>query len=397
MSVENTPPFAELHAGITAKDLREVISKSGYPFQATVADIIRSASVANVRDFKMQEEWAFIDRESGQARSIDILVDLAFPHDYDNPDSKLRTRLNLLVECKQSDLPYIFFLRKSAPVPHNEFPEIYGLDKQDIRVFTNAAKEEGVKDDSFSWWVNLRDALEFAEVPFFGAPTLYAISFAKAIRRGPKLELTGEDAYRSLTLPLLKAADHLKELSKPTGDHPLLFPRIVINLAVVRAPMICAFESGGENELIALPWVRVSHLEPTEGGKSGRDLSGAVRYFDVVHESFLARYLEVLYRDADEVAQRMHRHSKEVAGGVAFSDLSEGHESLSPLPDHYRQYLSKPCTIIFRHHVQSLGLTVGKSGGEISDHPDNPTVIGWIDGYDWLYPSEQQPPKTEVR
>lgn len=395
MSVDNTPPFAELHEGVTAKDLREVISKSGYPFQATVADIIRSSPLKNVRNFKMQEEWAFIDRESGQARSIDILVDLAFPYDYKQPDSRLRTRLNLLVECKQSNLPYVFFLRKSAPVPHNEFPDIYGLEGQDIRVFTNAGKEEGAKDGSFSWWVNLRDALEFAEVPFFGAPTLYAISFAKAIRRGSKLELTGEDAYRSLTLPLLKASDHLKLLSKPAEGHPLLFPRIVISLAVVRAPMICAFEDEGESELIALPWVRVSHLEPTEGGENGRELSGAVRYFDVVHESFLARYLEVLSRDADEVAQRMHRHSKEVASRLAFSDLSEGRESLSPLPEHYLQYLSKKCTITFRHHVQSLGLTVGKSYSEISE-PNNPSVIGWIDGYDWLYPSRKRPSDSEA-
>ncbi|MFI1832140.1 hypothetical protein [Streptomyces olivaceoviridis] len=396
MSIDNTPPFAELHAGITAKDLREVIAKSGYPFQAAVADIIRSSPLGDVRDFKMQEEWAFIDRESGQARSIDILIDLAFPHDYDKPQSKLRTRLNLLVECKQSDLPYIFFLRKSAPVPHNAFPEIYGLEKQDLRVFTNAAKEEGAKNDGFSWWVNLRDALEFAEVPFFGAPTLYAISFAKAVRRGSKLELTGEDAYRSLTLPLLKAADHLKSLSRPTEGHPLLFPRIVINLAVVRAPMICAFEQNGESQLIALPWVRVSHLEPTEGGENERDLNGAVRYFDVVHESFLARYLEVLSRDADVVAQRLHHHSKEVASGLAFSDMSEGHESFSPLPEHYHQFLSKPCTITFRHHVRSLGLTVDNSHGEISD-PNNPTAIGWVDGYDWLYSPGQQPPQTEGR
>ncbi|MFG2448565.1 hypothetical protein ACGFSG_04255 [Streptomyces sp. NPDC048512] len=346
-------------------------------------------------DFKIQEEWAFIDRESGQTRSIDILVDLAFPHDYKEPNSKLRTRLNLLVECKQSDLPYVFFLRKSAPVQHNEFPEIYGLDGQDIRVFTNAAKEESTRDDSFSWWMNLRDALDFAEIPFFGAPTLYAISFAKAMRRGPKLELTGEDAYRSLTLPLLKAADHLKSLSKPTEGHPLLFPRIVINLAVVRAPMICAFENNGKSELIALPWVRVSHLEPTEGGESGPSLNGAVRYFDVVHESFLAKYLEVLSRDADEVAQRMHQHSQEVASGLAFSDLAEGHESLTPLPEHYHQHLEKPCTITFRRHVQSLGLSADTSGGEISD-PSTPSIIGWIDGYEWLYKSGHQPRESEV-
>ncbi|MFD5696834.1 hypothetical protein [Streptomyces lasiicapitis] len=383
MNSDTPPPFAQLRAGITAEDLQEAITKSGYPFQATVADVIRNSPLGEVGDFKLQEEWAFIDRDSGQARAIDILIDVAFKYDYEEPESKLRTRMNLLVECKQSDLPYVFFLRKSAPASRNEFPEIHGLETQKIRVFTKEVQEGGEGDDGFSWWMDLRDVLEFECVPFFGAPTLYAISFAKAIRRGSKLELTGEDAYRALTLPLLKAADHLKSLSVPDKNHPLRFPRIVVNLAVVRAPMVCAFQNDEGEELISLPWVRVSHLEPTSGEEGGWDLNGGVRYFDVVHESFLPRYLAALSRDADCVAYRMHRHSEEVASAVAFTELEYGHESIVPLPDRYRQYLSKPCTITLHRHMRSLGLHVQKSSGDVSD-PDQSNAIGWIDGYEWL-------------
>ncbi|GHH03980.1 hypothetical protein Srubr_67980 [Streptomyces rubradiris] len=159
--------------------------------------------------------------------------------------------------------------------------------------------------------------------------------------------------------------------------------------------MVCAFEDNGNSELIALPWVRIGHLEPTEGGEEGRHLNGAVRYFDVAHESFLARYLEPLSRDADEVAQRMHQHSREVASGLAFSSLEEGHQSLTPLPEHYHQYLDKPCTITFHRHVRSFGISVDTSGGEISD-PSAPSVIGWIDGYDWLHQTGQEPHQGEA-
>lgn len=380
MDDQTPPPFAQLTAGVTAKELREGIAKSGYPLQATVADIIRSSPLSELHSFDIQEEWAFIDRDTEQARSIDILVDAAFRFDYQNPKSRLRTRLNLLIECKQSDFPYIFFLRQPPPNARNDFPEIVGLDSETLRVFSPAMQEEGTETDSFSCWMDVRDALEFKSIPFFGSPTLSAISFARAVRRGPKLEITGEDAYRSLTLPLLKAADHLRSLGQPQPNHPLYFPRLVINIAVVRAPMIGVFPAHGETDLIALPWVRVSHLEPTMGGNGKRDLNGSIRYFDVVHESFLAKYLGFLARDATRAAQRMHQHSKEVASGLAFSDMENGHRSLTPLPEHYMKFLEKPCTISMALHVKHAAMRIEMDSSNRKGADD----IDWIDGYDWL-------------
>lgn len=377
-----TPPFAELLAGITIDDIRDAISKSGYPFQAVVAETIRTSPLGNISDLHIQEEWAYIDRETGQARSIDILIDGRFKHENAERKSKLGPRLNVLVECKQSDLPYIFFLRHSPPSSRNNFPEIFGLDHQQLRIFTNEAEEEGKDRRSFSWWMNLRDALDFSQLTFFGSPAPYAISLAKVARRGAKVELTGEDAYRSLTLPLLKGADHLKKLSLPDPDHPLRFPRITVSVAVIRAPMLATFLNGEDHELISLPWVRVSHLEPTNSSARGHEVNGIVRYFDVVHESFLPRYLEVLARDADAAILRMHEHSEELMTGVGFS--SEGtHETLRPIPESLNQFLEQPCTIEIHKAIRSLRLKVNKNGGQISD-PTRPREVGWIDEYPWL-------------
>jgi hypothetical protein len=401
----NPPPFAELKEGVTAKDLREVISKSGYPFQAVVADMIAASPLGVTHKASLQEEWTYIDRESGQVRSIDILADLAFQHGYQEPESDLRSRLSLLVECKQSDFPYVFFLRQTPPSESSEFPDIAGLDVQQLRVFiepasddddSGASGEKGPHDASdvpdeeegapSSFWINIRDALNLQEIPFFAAPAPFAISLAKVFRKNSRLEITGEETYRSLTLPLLKAADHLRLLSTPEPGHPLLFPRIIINVAVIRAPMISAVLHEGQQGLLSLPWVRVSHLEPMNS-PDARHLTGAVRYFDVVHESFFPRYLEVLSRDAEEMALRMHQHSKEISSGAGLFRFEGDREYLVPLPQEYAHLLEKPCTMHLSKAAYALGFEMNEveEGVEKSQDSD---VISWIDTYDWVEATE---------
>ncbi|GAA3618788.1 hypothetical protein GCM10023079_05520 [Streptomyces chitinivorans] len=138
--------------------------------------------------------------------------------------------------------------------------------------------------------------------------------------------------------------------------------------------------------MVALPWVRVSHLEPTKSRDASdrrNDVSGEVRYFDVVHEHFLPRYLEVLARDAEAAALRMHQHSEELVTGLGISSLEETHDSLQPLPESYKKFLGNPCTIVLGRNIPTLGIQIRKNEGEISS-PEFPDVIGWIDGYDWL-------------
>ncbi|WP_139063577.1 hypothetical protein [Streptomyces zinciresistens] len=397
------PPFAELKEGVTAKDLREAISKSGYPFQAVVADLIAASPIGVEHRARIQEEWTYVDRESGQVRSIDILADLGFQHGYEEPESDLRVRLSLLVECKQSDFPYVFFLRQTPPSESSEFPDIAGLDVQKLRVFIEPASEGGEDDaggdattvdpseeldeeeEPSSFWINLRDALSLQEIPFFGAPAPFAISLAKVFRKNSRLEITGEETYRSLTLPLLKAADHLRFLSTPEPDHPLLFPRIIVNVAVVRAPMVSALLHEGQQGLLSLPWVRISHLEPTKS-PDVTNLTGAVRYFDVVHESFFPQYLEVLARDAEEMARRMHLHSMEISSGAGFFKFEDDQEFLVPLPQEYERLLEEPCTMNLSKQASALGFRMNEA--QEGAVPQDIDLIGWVDAYDWLNVTE---------
>lgn len=110
---------------------------------------------------------------------------------------------------------------------------------------------------------------------------------------------------------------------------------------------------------------------------------GNVHYFDVVHDSFLPRYLEVLARDARKAAERLDEHSVEIAAGVGYSDFSEGHQNLRPLEPNHSYDLTQPCTIHIGRLSNSLAISVDKSSGEISSAL-LPNMVGWIDDYPWL-------------
>src|SRR5687768_6095163 len=95
------PPSNRLQAGVTADDVGDAIHRSGYPVQTAVAvDLTQSG-------FAITEEWGFTD-ESGTKRTLDLLAER---FDWvDRPNAyRIRPSLDLLVECKQREMPYIFF------------------------------------------------------------------------------------------------------------------------------------------------------------------------------------------------------------------------------------------------------------------------------------------------
>jgi hypothetical protein len=76
---------------------------SGYHLQTVVARQLSGSGVVT-------EEWSYRDRISGEPRPLDV-----FAHRRLKAGSvKCDISLNLLIECKKSDLPYIFFEAATA-------------------------------------------------------------------------------------------------------------------------------------------------------------------------------------------------------------------------------------------------------------------------------------------
>jgi hypothetical protein len=97
----NNPAANSIGPGIDERQILSAVEASGYPLQTNVAEVLRPYFE------QVQQEWCYLDKDSGELRSIDIWAEQAL-HEWD-PQPRVRPTLNLLIECKQSQLPYIFF------------------------------------------------------------------------------------------------------------------------------------------------------------------------------------------------------------------------------------------------------------------------------------------------
>jgi hypothetical protein len=85
--------------GIVEPHLAEAIAASGYPLQGIVTAQL-------LADFSVLEEWGFVDDKTDEHRSLDIYAYQALS---DKTNANLHVGLTLLIECKRSRHPFIFF------------------------------------------------------------------------------------------------------------------------------------------------------------------------------------------------------------------------------------------------------------------------------------------------
>ena len=291
-----------LAAGVTQASVSSAIARSGYPLQGLVAAKLVSAG------FHVREEWSYLDSDTDSVRNVDLVAEQML-FDYTSLSPQVRPLLNLIVECKKSDLPIVFFsTHQSAWLA--DFPMVAGLRPKSIELST---------DDSGSTWdFPILMALGLAEHAFLTEVTLCS-TLSKCVRRsGGELELSGDETYNGIVLPLLKAAAHFEAVEAPAPTHLYFDGHLAIPLAVVDAPMILAKTDGATIETELKPWIRVVRHEhrQDEGGKQSHRLCA----LDVVHVSFLDEYLqEHVAPFSSEFSRCVLRHENEVATGKGFA------------------------------------------------------------------------------
>jgi hypothetical protein len=304
---DGNPTTNQLRSGITEEEIRLAVDESGYPLQVFVADGLRES-------FSVSEEWAYIDRDTGELRSMDLRAD---KHLYDLKDHpRVRPILTLLLECKQSDLPYVFFESKPDRFLFSH-PVLNGLRNSKINIATD--------DSTSSWTYPVIAALGLSKHPFQRAPKT-SKTFSKCARRGRKIELSGTDAYSHLIRPLVKAIDHLAAAEKPPDTAVYFDAHLSVALGVLDAPMLAARSGPNGTVLELVPWVRVFRHEYKENVDwTERNQEWGV---DVVHRDYFKVYLERnLMPFAAEFARRVLHHGDEIANGKAFVSGMEKDDS----------------------------------------------------------------------
>src|SRR5690606_23735306 len=184
--------------------------------------------------------WSYIDRDTSELRSIDLCVELRL-HGWE-PQPRVRPCLNLLIECKQSTMPFVFFEACNQGGEFRDFPVIAGLRSDKIIVKTD--------DDPSSWIFPICTALELDEDDFYLDPTV-SHTLSKCVRKGAELELSGTDAYNSMVLPLVKATQHFRHSEHPIKTAQYFDLHLAVPIAVVDAPMASV---GSNMELRTVEW-----------------------------------------------------------------------------------------------------------------------------------------------
>ena len=304
-----------LPGGMSEEALISAIVTSGYPLQTVVASALKK------RGFTIIEEWAYQDPEHDVRRSMDILASRPLAkrlHRTEAGESSLT--LTLVVECKQSQSPYVLF-ESVDPMERDQFPFLSGLGDGMIEL----APEYGWTDLPHMKWdkapfkreISVQTFLQTVDDEFVvGAPVVSSLS--KATAGGKHVRLSGEEPYNALMLPLTKAtAIYRASLDPYRNAGTVTDVQAVIPLAVLDAPMILVGKFGRKIEPEIVPWVRAVIRRPL-GQKPWWD---PLDYdiVDIVHSSFVNRYLD---KHALPYMRRLwnlqKQHHDECLGGKVF-------------------------------------------------------------------------------
>jgi hypothetical protein len=302
----DNPRSNDVGSGVTEAALRAAVDRCEYPMQASVVRTISNAAEQHWEDRAhtiVQEEWTYQDRDTGDVRAIDALAESHLWPLQSGRQPRIRPVLSLLIECKQSELPHVFFTR---PSERSLSPVLSGFPHSDVTLVTD--------DDNSTYNFPLTSLWGLDEHPFVSSPPV-AVSLSKVRRNRSDLEITGEDTYNGLTLPLLKATEHLDAVTAYTSTH-YTDGRLLIPLAVIRGPMVSVLDDGrGDLELI--PWARVTRYEPESQPKHWRTHRKFT--YDVVHEDYLATYMGKLIDYTSAFASAILDHQSVLLTGRGFA------------------------------------------------------------------------------
>ena len=331
------PSEREFAPGVSEKALRAAVVKSGYPLQVIAVDAVLNAlpkpsvSGGTIRsDTRVQEEWSFLDPDEGKVRTLDALI----MHDM-TPDGLadegshpfvpagcIDHHLDFLIECKHSELPFVFFLRD---VSCGRIPRLVGLPFD--RLVMESHTPEG---ESFNFEMSVYDALELWELRNHEkVPT--AIAMRRALwKKSEGLELSGEEVFRELTYPISKAYLHYRSLLEAKrARYPMALYHHVHNvclLVILGAPMVGITTVGDNVELAELSQVRLVKTEPGAGDPEGYS---TVLTIDVVNIRSVEDYVRRTHATAAQTVNRLNQHAVPVLTGEARIEFTRDSEAPS--------------------------------------------------------------------
>ena len=296
---------AHLPPGMDPEAFTSAVAGSGYPLQMYAARVLKD------HGFWIHEEWAYTDHEGGLRRAIDILGGRS-GEAYESPSGSSSVGVELLVECKQSRHPFVFFEAIQPPSQGDHPSPIYNPGDVKLR------PPGGTDAQGTQWYssVSVGIALDIHKLPFI-ARTPVAASMSSARAHAKKVTMSGDEAYRELLLPLTKAmAEHRRLRLKERNDKGQpQFIDVPFLVALLDAPMFLVkgpYSIPEPVERIRM-FVRAA-IDPD----ARRWSTTRVAFVEVVRKSAFVRFLEEdLTGFMLALEQRINAHHRIVLAGEA--------------------------------------------------------------------------------
>jgi hypothetical protein len=280
LQTDDNPEANRLKNGVTDVQLEAAVRVSGYPLQRVVAEELLPM-------FEVTEEWGYVDRETNDRRALDV-----FAYRKLKETAALWISLALLVECKRSDLPFVFFTAAAPRVPR-EFPVIAGLRGKPVELHFKGA---GSTSAPASRVLGLHD------FPFVSSAAPTCSAFSRAERKGKDLDLSGTVPFNQVVLPLVSALKHFLDLQKTIDSQARVPACLAHPICVIDAPMVLV-GGGLENPRLTMtPWVRLVRQEAIKEKNQGFWRHYVI---DCVHRGYVTTFVqERLLPFAEQFAER---------------------------------------------------------------------------------------------
>lgn len=264
---DGNPEANQLPAGVTAEQLEAAVRNSGYPLQRVVAEEL-------LRDFKVTEEWGYLDRESKEHRTLDVFGIRRL-----SENAGLWLSIAVLVECKRSDLPWVFFEAAAPEVPR-EFPAVAGLHGKTPEIHVPGIGSRSAPVAEF---------LRLADFGFVSHGPPVCSSFARTERKGKEFDLSGAVPFNQVVLPLVSSLHHFIEQHKSVGSRDAVSACLALPICVVDGAMV-SVQGGPETPRLGMcPWVRVVRQEAAQ---ERHWMSWRYYVVDFVHRAYLATFIK---------------------------------------------------------------------------------------------------------
>jgi len=193
------------------KKILEWFNKTGYPFE------LWAEALFSKYGFSVESGHLYEDQESDETRELDLVATIGWM----SKKQRMDFELNLLVECKKSDKPFIILRSTNSTKPEVNVGSYYNIQDMPLAAFYffNSESRIPLPGRSSSGFKLVQGFVIGDETPNKAAYTL--IKSFNAWRKNELDDLGSyiKDNYNSLTLPLLVVDAPLFELSiDQSGD-----------------------------------------------------------------------------------------------------------------------------------------------------------------------------------